>query len=193
MSPAELVALLIAAAFANSVALDPAPTGRSEAGNRPELRELALHGVLSALVGSAAAAANWLLWQLLLQPRELQLYAGFATVLLAAGSTILAAWALPRWRPALARAQWWLVAANALVISAALGGRIQQYTFPHYLLAATAAGAGLGVALLLLAGLDRRLQQREVPAAFAGLPIRLLNAGLLALACTGLAGLGRSV
>ena len=50
--------------------------------------------------------------------------------------------------------------------------------------AASALGAGLGftVALLLFAGVETKIDDKYVPAAFRGFPVRLLPAGILSMA-----------
>lgn len=50
--------------------------------------------------------------------------------------------------------------------------------------AASALGAGLGftVALLLFAGVETKIDDKYVPAAFCGFPVRLLAAGILSMA-----------
>ena len=50
--------------------------------------------------------------------------------------------------------------------------------------AASAFGAGLGftVALLLFAGVETKIDDKYVPAAFRGFPVRLLAAGILSMA-----------
>ena len=49
---------------------------------------------------------------------------------------------------------------------------------------ASALGAGLGftVALLLFAGVETKIDDTYVPAAFRGFPVRLLAAGILSMA-----------
>ena len=54
-------------------------------------------------------------------------------------------------------------------------------------------GSALGftLVLLLFAGLRERLALAQVPAAFAGIPISFITAGLLSLAFMGFAGLAK--
>ncbi|MCQ4164976.1 Rnf-Nqr domain containing protein [Tahibacter harae] len=185
-----LAALFLATALGNSLIL-----GQGWALDRllepRALREAALHGVLTALVMTLAAAGAWLLRTLLLQPFGLELYAGFALVLLVAAATAAAASALRRWRAGFAATNWWLIATNAGVIGTTVQVQQSDTGLAASLVIGFGSGCAFTLALLLLCGLQRRLQPAQVPAAFRGLPIALLNTGLLALAWSGLTGLGQ--
>lgn len=185
-----LGALFLATALGNSLIL-----GQGWALDRllepRALREAALHGLLTALVTTLAAAGAWLLRALLLQPFGLELYAGFTLILLVAAVTAAVATALRRWRAGFAATNWWLIATNAGVIGTALQVQQSDAGLAASLLIGFGGGCAFALALLLLCGLQRRLQPAQIPAAFRGLPIALLNAGLLALAWSGLAGLGQ--
>jgi electron transport complex protein RnfA len=189
MSQDGLVALFLATALGSNLVL-----GQGWALDRllepRALREAALHGVLSALVITLVSAGAWVLRTLLLQPFALENYASFGLILLVAGTTASVAFVLRRWRSGFAQTNWWLIATNAAVIGTAI--RIQQNdtSLAASLLSGFASGCAFALALLLLCGLQRRLQPSRVPAAFRGLPIALLNAGLLGLAWSGLAGIG---
>lgn len=185
-----LAALFLATALGNNLIL-----GQGWALDRllqpRALHEAALHGVLSTLVMTLAAAGAWLLRTTLLQPFGLELYAGFALILLVAATTAAIAVLLQRWRRGFGAVNWWLIATNAGVIGTAV--QIQQSAagLAASLVIGFGSGCAFTLALLLLCGLQRRLQPAQIPAAFRGLPIALLNAGLLALAWSGLTGLGQ--
>lgn len=185
-----LAALFLATALGNNLIL-----GQGWALDRllepRALREAALHGVLTALVMTVAAAGAWLLRTLLLQRFGLELYAGFALILLVAASTAAVAMLLSRWRSGFASVNWWLIATNAAVIGTAVQVQQSDTGLAASLLIGFGSGCAFTLALLLLCGLQRRLQPAQIPAAFRGLPIALLNAGLLALAWSGLTGLGQ--
>lgn len=181
MSGDGFVAALVAVALANRLLLAPPPAPL------PALRAVALHGVLSALVATVAIIATATA-QALLQPLALVHPVAFLAVPLSALPTVLAAWLLPRWRPALHATDWRLVGANAVALvvisNASLGADATALVQRAFMTAALFA-----VALVVLCGLEQRLQPASLPQAFRGLPIALLNAGLLALAGQGLAGL----
>lgn len=181
MSGDGFVAALVAVALANRLLLASPPTPL------PPLRAVALHGVLSALVATVAIIAMATV-QALLQPLALVHPLAFLTIPLSAAPTALSAWLLPRWRPALRTSDWRLIGANAvalvIIANPSPGGDAAALVLRAFVIAALFA-----LALLVLCGLEQRLQPAAVPQAFRGLPIALLNAGLLALAGQGLAGL----
>ena len=185
-----LAALFLATALGNNLIL-----GQGWALDRllepRALRDAALHGVLTSLVMTLAAAGAWLLRTALLQPFALDLYVGFALILLVAAVTAAVATALRRWRAGFAAVNWWLIATNAGVIGTAVQIQQSDAGLAASLLIGFGSGCAFTLALLLLCGLQRRLQPAQIPAAFRGLPIALLNAGLLALAWSGLTGLGQ--
>lgn len=205
MDGGALIASLVALALANRVLLGTAVTTPAvwssqrdaaapdstsslmadEAPATP-LRDLAVHGVLSALVVCLTAVAGWTVQQAL-APLALLHSTAFLVLPLAAAMTALAAFAMTRWRAPLQAAAWPLIAMNAVAI-AVLVPAAATPDLATALLRSFLAGAGFTLALLALAALDARLQPREAPAAFRGLPLSLLNAGLLALAVQGLAG-----
>ncbi|WP_386066287.1 Rnf-Nqr domain containing protein [Tahibacter sp. UC22_41] len=205
MDGGALIASLVALALANRVLLGtaattPAVLSSQRSASAPEsassliiaeapatpLRDLAVHGVLSALVVCLTAIASWSVQQALV-PLALLHSTAFLVLPLAAATTALTAFATTRWRAPLHAAAWPLIAANAVAI-AVLVPAAATSDLATALLRSFLAGAGFTLALLALATLDLRLQPREAPAAFRGLPLSLLNAGLLALAAQGLAG-----
>lgn len=186
MDADALIGLIIATALANRLLLAPLTTAATP--SPPALPEFALHGVLVALVTTLAAAALWSL-HAALRPLTLLHPSEFLVLPLVAATTALSAVALARWRAPLAQARWWLIACTAAVLSAAPGNATDPGTFAGSLWNAFALGGAFAACLLLLSGLESRLQPRDIPVPFRGLPVLLLNAGLLALACLGLAGI----
>ena len=54
--------------------------------------------------------------------------------------------------------------------------------FVATLAAAIGAGLGFTVAMLLFAGVESRINDKYVPAAFRGYPVRMLAAGIISMA-----------
>lgn len=180
MDANALVGLVVCTALANLLLLPS-----------PSWREVALHGVLSALAITCTALAAALLRPLLALPAvaALPYPPEFLLVGLAAGVTAAVAALLTRWRSRLADTRWWLVASNGLLAAAALPLLQGHTSFAAGLLGAFALGAAFALVLLVLQGLQQRLQPQAAPHAFRGLPLALLNAGFVALAGLGLAAL----
>lgn len=190
MGAGELSALLLATALGNNLVLAQGLGAERQLQPLP-LGQAARQGAVTTLAAALAAATMWTVQHFLLVPFGLALYANFTAVLLVAAVVGLIAWTLPRWRPGYADTHWWLIACNSVVIGAALGVNGEDRGLAASVVLGLGYGAGFGAGLLLLNGLEQRLQPRGVPAAFRGLPLRLLNAGLLLLAVSGFAGLGR--
>jgi electron transport complex protein RnfA len=85
-----------------------------------------------------------------------------------------------------------LITTNCAVLGVALLNLDRQHGLLESLVFGAAAAAGFGLALLLFAALRERIDSGDVPAAFAGTPIALVTAGLMALAFMGFSGLGGS-
>lgn len=191
MGLGELTGLLLATALGNSLVLAQG-LGADRLLQPLPLADAARHGTLTALVGVIVAGLAWLLQQWIFAPFALELYAPFALVLLVAAVTALAAWVVPRWRPGYAGTHWLLIACNSSVLAGAIAVQGVERGFGASLMIGLAYGGGFAICLILLSGMEQRVQTQAVPAAFRGLPLRLLNAGLLLLACAGLDGIGRS-
>ena len=91
-----------------------------------------------------------------------------------------------------------LMATNCAVLGTAIIVVSKEFTFggePHMLnliesvVYAVGMGLGVGVAMVLFAGIREQLELNNVPKAFKGAPIALVTAGILAMAFMGFAGL----
>ncbi len=75
-----------------------------------------------------------------------------------------------------------LIALNSAVLGLALENVSEGYGYGQALAAALGVGLGFMAALFLMAGVNSRIAQKQVPAAFRGLPIQLLAASIIAMA-----------
>jgi len=75
-----------------------------------------------------------------------------------------------------------VIALNAAVLGLALNNAAEGFSFLQALFAALGAGLGYILAMLLFAGVQSRIQQKYVPAAFRGLPISVLAAAIISMA-----------
>ncbi len=82
-----------------------------------------------------------------------------------------------------------LVALMSAFLGAALLG-VQAENFVYASLTGVFYGAGLFVAVVVLAGVRERLQFADAPESLKGLPLSLVSAGLIALALMGFSGFG---
>ena len=74
-----------------------------------------------------------------------------------------------------------LIALNSAVLGLALENGAKGYGFGQALAAALGVGLGFLAALLLMNGVQSRIEEKYVPAAFRGLPISLLAASIVAM------------
>lgn len=165
--------------FARMLGLDPM------AGPSP--RGAAAAGLACALLAATSAAATWAFREHVLEPLGIPWLQTAAIVLATAGIASLARLALRRASPLAAdlfgpvlRPSGATVAALGTVLVAARSG----FGLVEVVVAGLAAGAGLLVALSILAGIADRLGPGEAPSPMSGLPRALVSAGLAALAFT---------
>lgn len=75
-----------------------------------------------------------------------------------------------------------LITTNCGVMGIALINVQNEYNFMESFVAGFAAGLGFMLALILMSSIRVRLNTEKVPAAFKGIPIAFISAGLMALA-----------
>jgi electron transport complex protein RnfA len=82
-----------------------------------------------------------------------------------------------------------LITTNCAILGVAILSVQSNLNFIYTVIFAFASAIGFGVALIIFAGIREALDTRKVPAAFAGSPIALIIAGILALAFMGFSGM----
>ncbi len=165
--------------FARLLGLD------AETGITAAPRRAVAYGLTASFLAAATATAAWALRVFALEPIGAAWLLTPAVILLSAGAAALARVVLRRAAPRTAdlvgpvlRPSGAAVAALGTVLVAVRA----EFTLVDGLLASIAAGAGLLVALSILAGIEDRLGPGEAPSAMSGLPRALVSAGLAALA-----------
>ncbi len=86
-----------------------------------------------------------------------------------------------------------LITTNCAILGVAILALTEKLPGQNYLVAllfAFASALGFTMALLIFAGLREHLELHDVPEGFAGVPIALITAGILAMGFMGFAGLG---
>lgn len=82
-----------------------------------------------------------------------------------------------------------LITSNCAVLAVALLAVGLELGFLETVVYAVGAAAGFSLVMVLFAALRERLDQATVPAAFRGVPVALVTAGILSLGFMGFAGL----
>ena len=82
-----------------------------------------------------------------------------------------------------------LITTNCAVLGVAILMIQKEFSLLQSVTYSVATAIGFGLALVLFAGLRERLDFEDVPAAFKGVPIALITAGILAMAFMGFSGL----
>lgn len=82
-----------------------------------------------------------------------------------------------------------LITTNCAVLGVALLNVQEANSFVQSVLFGFGAAVGFSLVLVLFAALRERLDAADVPASFAGVPIALVTAGLMALGFMGFAGM----
>lgn len=81
-----------------------------------------------------------------------------------------------------------LITTNCAVLGVALLTIQKNYSFLGSITYAVGISLGFGLAMVVFAGIREQLELGKTPAAFKGVPIALVTAGILAMAFMGFAG-----
>jgi len=84
-----------------------------------------------------------------------------------------------------------LITVNCAILGAALFMVIDEYSFWETLAFGFGSGIGWMLAIVLLAGLRKRMGYSDPPAPFRGVAITMIVTGIMALAFMGFAGMGQ--
>ena len=84
-----------------------------------------------------------------------------------------------------------LITVNCAILGAALFSIIRGYSFIQSLAFGFGSGLGWALAILLIAGLRKKMGYSKIPAAFQGVSIVMIITGIMAMAFMGFAGMVR--
>ncbi len=152
-------------------------------------------GLATAFVLTLASSLSWLLEFYLLQPLDLEFLRILTFILVIAAVVQFTEMVIKKVSPTLYQLLGIflpLITTNCAVLGVALlvvkadhGGFLGSVLFGF------GASLGFTLVMVLFAGIRERLALAQVPAAFKGMPIAFVTAGLLSLAFMGFAGLGK--
>ena len=149
-------------------------------------------GLATAFVLTTAAAASFLLYHAVLVPLEVEYLRIVVFIVTIAGVVQLTERVIRAQSPLLYEVLGIylpLITSNCAVLAVALLAVGQALGFLETVVYAIGAAAGFSLVLVLFAALRERLEQAPVPAAFRGVPVALVTAGILSLGFMGFAGL----
>ena len=149
-------------------------------------------GLATAFVLTAAAAASFLLYHAVLVPLEVEYLRIVVFIVTIAGVVQLTERVIRAQSPLLYEVLGIylpLITSNCAVLAVALLAVGQGFGFIETVVYAIGAAAGFSLVLVLFAALRERLEQAPIPAAFRGVPVALVTAGILSLGFMGFAGL----
>ena len=149
-------------------------------------------GLAVTFVITLSSAATWVIYTYVLLPLQLSYLKTVAFILIIAALVQLIEMFLRRYIPALYQALGVylpLITTNCAVLGVALLNIQKEYTFVYSVAYGFASAIGFLFAIVLFAGVRIRLRLADPPKAFAGLPLVLITAGLIAMAFSGFSGI----
>lgn len=152
-------------------------------------------GMAVTFVMTLSSAATYAIYTFLLVPFGLTYLTTIAFILVIATLVQFIEMFLRRFVPALYSALGIylpLITTNCAVLGAALLNVSEGYSFIESVVFGFSAALGFTLAIVLFAGVRERLKYADPPKAFAGMPLILIAAGLVAMAFSGFSGVSFS-
>lgn len=149
-------------------------------------------GIATSFVLTLAAAAGWLLENLVLIPFGIQFLRIIALIMVIAATVQFTEMLIRKTTPVLHQSLGIylpLITTNCAVLGIPLLSISHHFGFISSVIYGFGASLGFTLVITMFAGLRERLALANVPASFAGAPIGFIVAGLLALAFMGFGGL----
>ena len=148
-------------------------------------------GCAVTFVMTVACAATWAVYHLILVRFHLEYLKTIAFILIIASLVQLIEMFLRKYVKALYSALGIylpLITTNCAILGSALLCVNNNYTFGTSVLYGFFSAVGFTLAIVVFAGVRAKVEYAEVPKAFRGIPIALVEAGLLAMAFSGFQG-----
>ena len=149
-------------------------------------------GMAVTFVMTLSSAVTYVVYHYILVPYGLEYLETIAFILVIASLVQLIEMFLRRFIPALYSALGIflpLITTNCAVLGAALLEVDEGYNFIYSVTFGFSAALGFTLAIVIFAGVRQRVELAECPAAFKGMPIALVTAGLIAMAFSGFTGM----
>jgi electron transport complex protein RnfA len=188
----RLVSVAAAAILVNNIVLARLLGLCPAAGGSRQLRSALGLGLVVVCVMTAASAATFGIYSLLLVPLRIELAQTLAFMLVIVALVRVAEMVMGKVSPGNSQVFGGglpLVTANCAVLGVALINVEKSYDLLAATVHGAAAGLGFALVLVLITGLRERVELGPVPESLKGAPIILVLTGLVALAFLGFSGL----
>ena len=190
----NLILLVLAGIFVNNYVMSQFLGICPFLGVSKEVDTAAGMGMAVIFVMALAAAAAWLVYNLILVPLHITFLYNIAFILLIASLVQFVEMFLKKSAPALYQALGvflLLITTNCAVLGVAVTNMQKGYNFIESVLNAVGGAAGFGFwQSSYFAGIRKELiADNETPKAFDGFPMALIRAGLMSIAFLGFSGL----
>lgn len=187
----SVLLFMVACVFTHNVVFDRM-LGVTDAGKARRVETAAIYGIAVAVVMTLASVCGWLVWSLLLKPLHLEFLEIIAFMAIVLLMTLAMQYLIAKVRPAWGEALdncLLPIAANCAVLGVCCLNVQNSYSFGYALINGLFGGAGFLLAMVLMAGVQDKLEFAKTPECFKGMPITLIAAGLIALAFIGFKGI----
>ena len=143
-------------------------------------------------VMALATAATWPIYTYILEPQGLAYLQTIVFILVIAVLVQLVEIIMKKYMPPLYKALGVylpLITTNCAVLGVTISVIDEGYNFVESLVCALGAGFGFMLAMVLFAGVRKRLEDAKPPKCFEGLPITLVSASVVSLSFMGFGGI----
>ena len=143
-------------------------------------------------VMALATAATWPIYTYILEPQGLAYLQTIVFILVIAVLVQLVEIIMKKYMPPLYKALGVylpLITTNCAVLGVTISVIDEGYNFVESLVCAVGAGFGFMLAMVLFAGVRKRLEDTKPPKCFEGLPITLVSASVVSLSFMGFGGI----
>ena len=192
MSEVSPFMIVVAAIFTNNILLSNFLGMCSFLACSREIPTAVGLGVAVTFVMTCTTALNYLIYHHVLLPAGLEPLAFIVFIAVIAAFVQFVEMFVERFSPTLYYALGIflpLITVNCAILGAALFMVIRGYTFAQSLAFGFAAGVGWALAIVLMAGLRKKMGYSNVPRPFQGVAITMIITGVMALAFMGFAGM----
>ncbi len=149
-------------------------------------------GLAVTFVMVISAAVTWLIYNLILEPTNMQILEYVSFILVIASLVQLVEMFIKKVSKPLYDSLGIflpLITTNCAILGLALISVLREYSFIQSVVFAVGAGVGFTLALVIMAGIREELELAPVPKHFKGAGITMIIAGCLGLAFMGFSGL----